>query len=106
MGHRFRLQLIEQLLAQTRGGGRIYLADTMRVAHLQIRGGEWLALGAYRMGLLENLSEYLDKRVIIDERHAWNWVELDRDQPDRSRLWMVQSLALTRKATKAAVVFE
>lgn len=102
LGHRLRLRLIDQVLAGTRGGGRIYLADTMRVAHLQLQDGVWTATGAYRMGKLEHLDEYLDRRVIIGERSGWTWVDLDGSNLPGGRIWKVEALALTKRSASGA----
>jgi hypothetical protein len=99
MGHRFRVQLVGQLAEQTRGGGRLYLADTMRVAHLEglAPGGEWLIRGAYQMGMLADLSEYLDRRLIIETRREWDWVDVPKPSSGEGRLWRVQALIVTRR---------
>lgn len=103
MGHRFRLRLIEQLAAMTRDGGRVYLADTMQVAHLENEAGpDWAVRGAYRMGLLPALTDYLDGRFTVDERDGWDWVDLpdgSTERSDRGRLWRVEAALLTRRPT-------
>jgi uncharacterized UPF0146 family protein len=108
MGHRFRIRLIDTLHASTRDGGRIYLADTIQVAHLESKAGEdWAVRGAYRMGLLPALTDYLDKRFIIDRRDGWDWVDLpdgSTDREDRGRLWRVEAAVLTRTPGKAALI--
>jgi len=107
MGHRLRLNLIDQLAAQTRPGGRIYLSDTMRVAHLDVSWWSgWKTTGAYTMGLVPELADYLDRRFTIDDRRQWNWVDLEESEKGKGRLWKVQVLSVTRKADAPKLIME
>lgn len=107
MGHRFRMRLIEQVVAMTRDGGRIYLADTIQVAHLENKAGEdWAVRGAYRMGSLPALTDYLDKRFLVDHRDGWDWVDMPdatTEREDRGRLWRVEAALLTKRPNRTGL---
>lgn len=92
-------RFIDHLASLTAPQGRIYLAETVQVCFLEPAGPQhWSTEGTLRMLRTANLADYLDQRFTVERSDRWPWV-IEAEPPARSRLFDVQGLILSVRAT-------